>query len=313
MFDVDFLGFPRRSLHLLLPASPRAAARAGLALYDSTLLHQRVARALGSALLSLRLERLLRLGALPPSVLDRTWWTHWCEQVAVPAVGPVDLAAFKLSDDRVVALLMTASGAPRGFVKTWRDPPGPHRPDPYMQPIVLERLARARFAHFRVAPLLAEGTLDGWAYQLFAPLPPGTHRPATASDALHIARIVDEMQAALADVPRDERVPASHVIGHGDFTPRNVRRAADGAFWVLDWEYSGWSPRLADELQFWASAFAARVRPHPLRDAGRVLALLRTRAPDDAIVEAVRWKTYMTPGEVAIVRGVARQLGVDDV
>jgi hypothetical protein len=308
MFDVEFLGFPRRTAHVLLPESPVAAAHAGLALYDSTLLHQRVVRALGTALLTLRLHGVLRLGRLPESLVDRAWWVEWCEQVAAPHIGPVTLAAFRLWEGRTIALLMTAGGEPRGFVKVWPDPPGPPKPHPYLQPIVLRHLADASLSTFRIAPLLAEGTVGGCAYQLFAPLPAGAHHPA-AADPTRMARIFDEMHARLADVRRDEAVPAHYVIGHGDFTPRNVRDASDGRTWVLDWEYACWSPRLVDELQFWTAFLGSRVRPRPERDGRRVLALLRDRGSDEDIAEALRWNAFMTSEQAAIARVVDRELG----
>jgi Phosphotransferase enzyme family len=310
VFDVQFLGFPRRTHHVLLPAGPMEATRAGLALYDNTLLHQRLARALGTAVVNLRLQRIYRLGSLPASLLDQRWWRGWCEQVAIPSIGPVERAAFRLWEDRIVALLMTASGQPRGFVKVWRDPPGPPRPVPYMQPEVLRRLSADRRPAFRVCALLLEGALEGWSYQLFEPLPVGSHS-RVAPEPARIARIFDEMHERLADVPRSANIPPHYVIGHGDFTPRNVRRASDGNVWVLDWEYARWSPRLVDELQFWTAEFSWRVRPRPDRDARRVLARLRERGDDASIAEALCWGSYMTPGQSAIAKVVAREIGVE--
>jgi hypothetical protein len=311
VFETRFLGFPRRSFHVLLPERPRAATRAGLALYDSTLLHQRAALALGTALLNLRLLRILRLEPLPVSLLDQRWWNAWCERIAVPTIGPVARAAFRLWEDRVVALLMTASGRPCGFVKVWRDPPGPPRPDPYMQPAVLSRLSVKPPSSFRVAALLLEGTLDGWLYQLFEPLPVGPHRPV-AGEPRRMARIFDEMRERLGDLPRRPQVPPNHVIGHGDFTPRNVRRASDGQVWILDWEYASWSPPLVDELQFWTARFALRTMPRPGRDGRRIVALLRERGSDEDIVEALRWGAYMTPEQSRIADVVAREVRAEE-
>ncbi len=310
MFDVEFLGFPRRTHHIVLPAGPIEATRAGLALYDNTLLHQRLARALGAVVVNLRLQRIYRLGALPASLVDQRWWGAWCEQIAVPCIGPVERAAFRLWEERIVALLMTASGQPRGFVKVWRNPPGPPRSAPYMQPEVLRRLSTDHRSAFRVCALLLEGTLEGWAYQLFEPLPSGPHR-RVAADPGHIARIFDEMRERLADVPRDATIPAHYVIGHGDFSPRNVRQASDGNVWVLDWEYARWSPRLVDELQFWTSEFSLRVRPRPGRDGRHVLTLLRKRGHDADIAEALRWHGFMTPQQSAIANVVAREMDME--
>ncbi len=310
VFDVEFLGFPRRTHHILLPAGPREATRAGFALYDNTLLHQRLARSLGTALLNLRLQGIYRLGSLPGTLLDQQWWREWCEQIAIPRLGPIGRAAFRLWEDRIVALLMTASGRPRGFAKVWRDPPGPPRPVPYMQCEVLQRLSGDRLSAFRVCALLLEGTLEGWAYQLFEPLPFGPHS-RVAADPVRIARIFDEIRERLADVPRSANIPPHYLLGHGDFTPRNVRRASDGYVWVLDWEYARWAPRLVDELQFWTAEFSWRVRPRPDRDGRRVLARLRERGDDASIAEALCWGSYMTPGQSAIAKVVAREIGIE--
>ena len=311
VFETRFIGFPRRTFHVLLPERPAAATRAGLALYDSTLLHQRVALALGTTLLDLRLLRVLKIGSLPPSLLDQHWWNTWCEQIAMPRVGSVGSAAFRLWEDRIVALLMTASGEPCGFAKVWRDPPGPPRPDPYMQPAVLGSLSANPPSSFRVAALLLEGTLDGWLYQLFEPLPTGPHHPVVGGPR-RMARIFDEMRERLADLPRRPHVPPHHVLGHGDFTPRNVRRASDGQIWILDWEYASWSPPLVDELQFWTARFALRTIPRPGRDGRNVVALLRERGRDEDIVEALRWGTYMTPEQSRIADVVAREVRAEE-
>jgi hypothetical protein len=313
MFDVDFLGFPRRTCHVLLPASPVRATAAGLVLYDNTRPHQRLVRRLGGALLALRLQRVLRLGRLPAPLLDQEWWEEWCDRVAKPSVGSVGRAAFRFWEDRIAALLMTESGEPLAFAKVWRDPPGPLlRPDPYMQPAVLRCLASDRPRTFRVAAFLAEGTLGGWVYQLFEPLPPGAHRPV-AAEPRRLARILDEMRERLSALPRSAGIPSDHVVGHGDFTPRNVREAADGHVWVLDWEYAGWAPVLADELGFWTAQLAWRAWSRPERDGRRVLRLLRERGSEEQIDQALRWTAYMTPEQRAIARVAARDRGLASI
>lgn len=311
MFDVEFLGFPRRTHHILLPIRPVRAARAGLALYDNTRLHQRLTRSTGVALLNLRiLQRIYRLGPMPPSLLDQQWWIQWCEQVAVPIVGRVGHAAFRFCDDRIIALLMTRSSQPIGFVKVWRNPPGPLHPTPYLQSEALELLSDHRDLPFRVAGLLAEGTMDGWWYELFEPLPSGTHRPVEANAAL-VRRIFDAMHERLADLPRPQGFPPHYVFAHGDFSPRNVRRASDGRVWVLDWEGAGWAPRLGDELHFWTSEFARRVRQRPDRYGRRTIELLRQRGNDEEIREALRWERLHTPRAGVIAQCAARHVKLD--
>ena len=308
MFAGEYLGFPRRTHHVLLPDHPAAAARAGLALYDSTLLHQRLAVRIGHTLLALHLQRVFRIGSLPPAVETR-WWIRWCKQVAVRTVGTVDCAAFRLWEDRIIALLMTHSGEPRGFVKVWRDPPGPPRPLHYLQPDVLARLCCGRATAFRVPALLEEGTFDGCYYELVEPLPAGPHRPLPA-DPAELARIFDTMHERLSAIPRPRDVPAHFVVAHGDFTPRNVRRASDGHAWIVDWEYACWAPPLLDELHFWTAEFSRRIRPRPVRDGRRVLALLRTRGSDAEIAEALTRGEYMPPVQRAIADVVAREIGL---
>jgi thiamine kinase-like enzyme len=176
-----------------------------------------------------------------------------------------------------------------------------------LQPTVLERLSDDPPTAFRVPRLLLEGTMGGWTYQLFEPLPAGPHRPVNPKPT-RIAHIIDEMRQRLAGLPRSPQFPPHHVIGHGDFTPRNVRKASDGRVWVLDWEYARWSPPLADELKFWTARYSLRVRPRPVRDGRRVAALLRERGGDEDIVEALRWGAYMTPEQAAIAKVVAHEV-----
>ena len=309
IFAVDYLGFPRRTHHVLLPARPVAAARAGLALYDSTLLHQRVAVTIGDTLLTLHLQRVYRIGSLPPALLDTRWWTRWCKQVAVRTVGEVGCAAFRFWEDRIIALLMTDSGQPRGFVKVWRNPPGPARPLHHLQSHVVARLCCEPGKEFRVPALLDEGTLDGCFYELFDPLPTGPHAPLVP-DPARLARIFDAMHERLSAIPRPAGIPSHFVIAHGDFTPRHVRRVSDGNVWIVDWEYACWAPPLLDELQFWTAEFARRVRPRPARDGRRVVGLLRARGTDAEIAEALGKGVYMPPVQRAIADVVAREIGL---
>lgn len=51
---------------------------------------------------------------------------------------------------------------------------------------------------------------------------------------------------------------------HGDFTPWNLRRLANGDLALLDWEGAGWGPPGADEVLYRAAATAVLGAP-PVR------------------------------------------------
>jgi hypothetical protein len=301
------LGFPPHSHHILLPARSVAAARAALALYDATLLHQRVAVVGGDLLLRAGLGRIF--GVRVPDGLDTDWWARWCHEVGSAVAGDVQDIAFRTWEDRIAGLLLDPCGRPLAFVKVWqtaRQPSTGHPPTD-LQADVITVLSQQEPASFKTPAIISEGFFDCYQYLAFEPLPAGRHRRFPRRPAaLH--RIIDELQERLAQLARPEGAPEHHVMSHGDLTPRNLRVSRDGSVWLFDWEYARWAPPLADELRFWVTDAALRPRPRPRRDGRRVLGLLLDRGSPADVAEALSWHEYVTPREAAIRSEIAREL-----
>jgi hypothetical protein len=289
------IGFPPGSHFVVLPSRPTRAALAGLALYDATLFHQRTAARVVRLLLDIGLGSLLRN---PDSQYQpEDWWQELIEQVAEPVLGPVSRTAFLLPGDRIDALLMDQAGQPLGFIKVrWQDLES-YRKELAGQ--LLERLAGSPPVSFRVPRLLAQGELNGIHYRLLEPLPEGPHR-RPPRDPERISEVVEELQGKLDDAVSHTGMAPHHVPLHGDFTPRNLRLAADGRLWLFDWEHAGYGPRLADELRYWCSDLSLRFRPRAEPAAKWIVRVLRTRGTNDEILEAVEWPEFNLPREQAM-------------
>lgn len=299
------LGFPPRTGYLVLPGGERRAAVAGLALYTPLFTRQAAAVTATRVVLRLGAGRLLRLRAYV-DLPDEVVWRAWLRDVVEPHVGPVgDQAWLPRSDDRACALLLDASGAPVAFVKLRT-----HDEADEAEPAVLRLLDRRGLSTFRTPRLITDATFLHRHARVLEPLPEGPHR-RPPRDAARVADLVDELQDALQDLPKPEGVPAGWRPAHGDLSPRNVRVASDGHWWVYDWEYAGWNPRLADELRYWIADHAFRNRTHPTRDAERVLTLLLRRGTQQDVVDALHWRHFGKPAEDAIRREMACLVGAD--
>jgi hypothetical protein len=305
MLTAPRLGFPRRTPYLVLPGANPRAARAGLALYTSLYPHQVVAASTARLLLRLGAGDLLRLRR-PADLPDPEAWAAWCKDVATPVVGEIADAAVLFGEEgRASAILFDAAGAPVGFLKLR---PACEADD--VEPVVVAALRDGPLRTFRTPRVLVDSYLEGRHARLLEPLPEGLHRrPPRRPD--HLAALVDELQLRLAELPKPADTPSWWRPAHGDLTPRNVRLAADGWWWVFDWEYFAWAPRLTDELRYWAADFGFRSRPKPARDGRRILELLRRRGSDEEIVEALRWPLFNQPIEKAMRDEVARFVGAD--
>jgi hypothetical protein len=290
------LRFPGITGRLILPERPVRAALAGLALYETRKLRQRVLVLAGRLSLRLRLGGLMRAREWPATV-NTEWWQCWLADVAEPTAGRIDRIAINLFGDRQTALLMDHHGRPLGFAKVW---PGRNN---YAglenEAVILKALEIDPPVRFRTPRILAHGVLNGHVYQLFTPLPEGRQRHPPADPGL-IASVIDEVQTKLTALPKPTDSPSHHVMGHGDFSQRNLRLAADSNLWLFDWEYAGWTPRLADEIRYWATWHATRLNPRIKRDSARMLRLLRSRGTDKEILEAVSWPEHNLPIEQAL-------------
>lgn len=299
--DQRYVGFPPSRSFLMLPASPSAALAAGLTLYDGVEPHQRALVTLANRAFRWRLGRLLTRSVDPR--VDFGWWEGFIAEVATPILGRLAHVAFRVPPNgRTCALLLAADASPAGFVKLPSDTHGPAVE-------VSNLLARNPARYFRTPGLLDAGECAGRGYELYEPLPTGLHRPPPFEpDRVHA--VVDELHGLLAQLPRPGGEPPAFVPCHSDFTPRNLRVTPEGAWWLLDFDTVRWGPRMADELRYWAAHYAYQRRPHPARDAQRILGLLRARATTAEVLEAVRWtdrvqKTYR-PTEQRLAAEVAR-------
>jgi hypothetical protein len=276
-----YVAFPPGSRFLMLPRGPRRAAWSGLALYEAVEPQQRIALLAGSAAARAGLITVFPSSDRPE--VDWDWWESLVQEVVQPLVGPVERAAFRVpGNPRVAALLMDRVGHAVGFAKIVDGPRS------RLATAASDRLGGADLSAFRVPAMLMEGQHRGVRYRVLEPLPEGPHLPPP-HDPDRLWATVDEFQAALAPVPGPPGTPPHHVPCHADLTPRNLRRASDGAWWLFDWDNIRFGPRLADELRFWAAAFAYRRRVDVVRAAGRILELLRRRGSDSEILEAVEW------------------------
>lgn len=289
----EFIGFPPGKHYLTLPAGNRRVAVGGLTLYDATYLHQRFALWSGRALLRLGVERPFRLPYRPPVP---AWWDRWIREIAEPRVGPVAQAAFRLPGtpdfaQRVTSLLFDARGEVLAFAKHLvRDEPSD------FSVVAQERLMATPSDVFRIPRLLAHGRFENMAFYMHEPLPPGHHRqPGRDPGAIHA--VIDDLQLRLAGLARPAGTPESHVPVHRDLVAINLRLAADGNLWLLDWDNVGWGPPLTDELSYWMGGIARRFGPTGPRRVEEVLGLLRSRGDETQIRQAVEWRQGHKPQE----------------
>lgn len=275
------MGFPPGSSFVLLPKKPARAARAGLALYEAVEPRQRFAAWVGNTLTTAGLAGLLPTRTR--SEVDGRWWESFMREVVEPLVGPVASCAFRVpGNPRVSALALDSAGQPLAFAKLL------NTAAPQLPAMVSETLSSTQTQSFRVPAMMAEGTFEGWIYRLLEPLPEGPTRPP-GFDPQRLGEIVDEFHGVLADLPRPAGAAWSDVLCHADLTPRNLRVASDGNWWLFDWDNVRWGPRLSDELRYWCAWFAYRRKPDVERDAARIARLLLARGPAAEVREAVAW------------------------
>lgn len=280
--DQEAVAFPPGGAMLALPRYPRRALHAGLALFDDVTPRQRAAMATGRILARTGLASAVLPDARPQD-LDWNWIEEWIATVAQPAVGVVAHIAVRLPPNgRLCLLLIGPDGQPVGFAKLTDAALSP------MSAVARAALAAQPLESVTVPRTLREGVHDGRHYILFSPMPTGPNR-RPPSDHGRIHAIASEITERLSVIPRGTDVPADHVVGHSGFTPRNLRVAADGTWWLFDWDYVRWGPRVAPELRYWCADFAYRLRPRVRRDAARIHAILRRHADDAAIASAALW------------------------
>lgn len=299
----DGRAFPPRSGNLAVPRAPRLATRMGLSLYDPATRIQRMGAAAARAAAGLGLGRLLPR-ANPPAEPPAAWWRSWIVEEVVPVLGEVRADAAHVSPGRVRCLLLRQDGSPLAFAKA----------EPAADAAALHRelalhalLARSATEPFDVPAVLHSAEHHGWTFALFAAID-GPHRPMPG-DPDRVAAVIDSLQAALGDLPRPSEAEPSLRPGHGDFTSRNVRVDRRDRVWVIDWEDAGWTPRLADEVRFWAAVVA--LRPPWVSEAravARVTRHLLRRGSPSEVADALRWPEFNTPAEASARAGIADEI-----
>jgi phosphotransferase family enzyme len=283
--------FPPGWGHIKVPMSSRRAALAGLGLYTASR-----AKALWAQRAACAAVAILGPGALwgrsfPWIPLDETTWEALAAQWR-GAFGAFDDVAgtSRLQASRGgVALLLLRNGAPIAFVKLRQGDDGEIRNE--------QRALQAMWSYgpraFRVPEPLCARSFDDWHYLATAPLPSGLHRPPSDPP---LPEILEEVAAALADLPRPAGTPDHWRPMHGDFAPWNLRRLRGGSLALVDWERAGWGPPGADEVFYRAAREAVQMR----------------RAGRGAAMEAVQfWRARVAAGpETARDERLARALGV---
>ncbi len=291
----DLAGFPPGRDYVLLPRRPRSAAVAGLALYDPSLVHQRVAAIGGRLLLRLGLA-----GVLPvrgePKLPDSAWWHRWLAEVVTPKVGAPAVAAFRAghavtgNPPRVTALLMAADGRPLAFAKLSPAVEGGSR----LGADALRLLDGTEDGSFHVPRLLGVGAYEGAEYVLQAPMP-ARHVGAGRRPDL-VAVVAADVRRRLAGLARPSGTPAGHVPVHTALSPGNLRLDRAGQAWLIDWDKAQWGPPGTDELRYWLAYYARRPGPRSWQ-AGRVAALAAGGDGESALRRALEWRIAFRPEE----------------
>lgn len=192
------------------------------------------------------------------------------------ALGPFDTAAVyqrKQAGRQAFMLLLIRAGKPIAFIKLRQGDGSPLR----VEASALGAVVRFEPGSFSVCKPLSQGHVSDWHYLATAALPPRPHRcPASPPFSL----ILQEIEAALADLPRPETRPGHWRPTHGDLTPWNLRRLADRSLILFDWEAAGWGPPGADEVLHRATAAALGVGPAAPSDAREAIDFWQDRIHD---------------------------------
>ncbi len=225
-------------------------------------------------------------------------------------MGPVADVAFRLPGEpdyaqRVTALLFDSDARVLAFSKHLvRDAPGD------LSVAAQEELVGNPPQSFKIPRLLAHGYFDDLAYQVHERLPAGEHRQPKFDPDL-VYRVIDELQERLAAFTRPPGTPAEYVPAHTDFLSINLRRAADGNLWLIDWDNVAFAPPLTDELAYWMGWYARRFGPTTARRVEQVRNLLRDRGTDEQIAAAIEWRKTRKPFESLAGEQVIRD-GLDE-
>ncbi len=246
--------FPPGLNHISVPLTSRASALAGVSLYSACrrgpLLAQNAiwwgVRILGAWALPGR-----KTG--PDRPIDPDDWRElsgeWKEHL-----GDFDTAVVhgrqQASRSGFGTLLMSGDTT-LGFVKVQRTDQSRLGTEEQALRMVEQAAPRSFFA----PRVLASGRVAGWSYMAVEALPAIPHRPPKDPP---LPLIIDEIQAALGELAKDEGLPDHWRPVHGDFTPWNLRAIPHRGLALIDWEEAGWGPPGADEVFYRATESAFR-------------------------------------------------------
>jgi hypothetical protein len=249
--------FPPGWGHIKVPMSSRRAALAGLALYTPCLPRGLWAQRAAMACVAILGPRALPGRSFPWVPMREIEWLELSDAWRRELGEFDDVAGYsQLQPSRTgLALLLLHRGSPIAFVKLRQD----DRESLANERRALEAVWGYRPRAFRVPEPLLSGSVCDWHYLASAPLPPRLHRPPRNPP---LKAILEEVETALADLPRPVEAPDHWRPMHGDFTPGNLRQLSGESLPVLvDWEDAGWAPPGADEVFYRANRAALQHRP----------------------------------------------------
>ena len=248
--------FPPGWGHIKVPMSSRRAALAGLGLYSACRRRALWAQRAASAFVAIFGPEALPGRSFPWIPLSGMEWLElsdaWRREL-----GSFDGMAGYIrlqTSPTGLALLLLREGASIAFAKLRQGNCGSLSNERRALDAVWSYRPRA----FQVPEPLLSGSAGRWDYLLSAPLPAGLHRPPRNPP---LRPILEEIQAALAGLPRPPGTPDHWCPMHGDFSPWNLRQVRGGSLVLIDWENAGWAPVGADEVFYRATWTALGYRP----------------------------------------------------
>ena len=251
--------FPPGWGHIKVPVSSRDAALAGLALYTPCRPRGVWAQRAATVCVSILGPRALPGRSLRWIPMSESEWLELSDTLRRELGAFDDVAGYnRLQVSRTgLALLLLHRGRPTAFVKLRLGDSVSLSNEGRATEAVWSYRPRA----FQVPEPLRSGSAGGWHYLASAPLPGGLHRPPSNPP---LAAILEEVDAALAGLPRPRETPDHWRPMHGDFTPWNLRQLRGESLVLVDWENAGWAPPAADEV-FYRATRAALLHRLPER------------------------------------------------
>jgi hypothetical protein len=246
-----FKDFPPGWGHLKVPVSSRRAALAGLGLYSPCRSRARWAHRAVRACVAIFGPLVLPGKSVRWAPMSEVEWLELSNAWRRELGAFEEVAGYRrLQASRTgLALLLLHKGSPVAFVKLRRgDCVGL-----FNERRALEAVWSYRPRHFQVPEPIHSGSAGGWHYLISTPLLAGLHRPPRNPP---LRAILEELGAALADLPRPSTTPGHWRPMHGDFAPWNLRERRRGPLVLVDWEDAGWGPPGADEV-FYRATWAA--------------------------------------------------------